>query len=89
MNTLTFCTLPAWKEPSSRRKQEDAVEVAHRLRLVGDDDGQRVEAVLGIDGDERVARLLDALADVARELGAERQVEHGDERDDGQREQDA
>ena len=48
---------------------------------------KRVEPVLGVDGDEGVARLRDALADVARELGSERQVEHGDERDDREREE--
>ncbi len=69
-------------------QQEDAVEVAHRLGFVRDDDGQRVEPVLGIDREQGVARLLDALADVALQLGPQRQVEDRDERDDGQREQD-
>ena len=66
-------------------QQEDAVEVAHRLRFLGDDRGEIVEALLGVDGAQRVAHLLDTLADVAFQLGDEREVEDRYERDDGER----
>ena len=69
-------------------QQEDAVEVANGLGFLGDHGGETVEPLLGVDGTQRVAHLLDALADVASQLGHERQIEHGDEGDDGQREQD-
>ena len=79
VNRRTFCTLPARNAPSSAAQQEDAVEVAHRLGFLGDDRGEIVEALLPVDGLQRVAHLLDPLADVALELGDEREVEDGDE----------
>ena len=66
-------------------QQEDAVEVADRLGLLGDHRRQAVEPLLSVDGAQRVAHLLDPLADVALELGDEREVEDRYERDDGER----
>ena len=85
LNTRTFLMLPAWNEPSSLAGGR-GVEVAHRARLVGDDDGKRVEAVAEIDRNESVAGLGHSLTPF--KLGRDGQIEDGDKGDDRHREQD-